>query len=113
MTLTKTNRRQRIRYRIRKKISGSGERPRMSVFRSNKQIYVQLVDDCTGNTLITASSREKDIASQKVSKVEQAIEFTADNGNCWVDLDNKAIVYVNSVPQAVNDTVTFDENNNI
>ncbi|MFO7934201.1 MAG: 50S ribosomal protein L18 [Bacteroidales bacterium] len=72
MTLTKQNRRQRIRYRIRKKVSGSGERPRMSVFRSNKQIYVQLVDDRTGNTLITASSREKDIASQKVSKVEQA-----------------------------------------
>jgi len=72
MALEKADRRQRIRYRIRKKISGSKDRPRMSVFRSNRQIYVQLVDDVSGNTLITASSKEKEIASQKVSKIEQA-----------------------------------------
>ncbi|HER07333.1 MAG TPA: 50S ribosomal protein L18 [Bacteroides sp.] len=72
MTLAKQNRRQRIRYRIRKKVSGSGERPRMSVYRSNRQIYVQLVDDVTGITLVTASSKEKDIAGQKVTKIEQA-----------------------------------------
>jgi large subunit ribosomal protein L18 len=72
MALTKAERRQRIRYRIRKRLSGSGERPRMTVFRSNKQIYVQLVDDVTGETLVAASSKEKDIASQKVNKIEQA-----------------------------------------
>jgi large subunit ribosomal protein L18 len=72
MALTKANRRQRIKYRIRKRLSGSGERPRMTVFRSNKQIYVQLVDDLSGETLVSASSKEKEIASQKVNKTDQA-----------------------------------------
>ncbi|MCP4310172.1 MAG: 50S ribosomal protein L18 [Bacteroidetes bacterium] len=72
MALTKADRRQRIKYRIRKRLSGSGDRPRMTVFRSNKQIYVQLVDDLTGKTLGAASSKEKEIASQKVNKIEQA-----------------------------------------
>ena len=72
MSLTKQERRQRIKYRIRKRLSGTGERPRMTVYRSNKQIYVQLIDDLTGKTLGAASSREKEIASQKVNKIEQA-----------------------------------------
>jgi len=72
MALTKAERRQRIKYRIRKRLSGSGERPRMTVYRSNKQIYVQLVDDVTGQTLVSASSKEKEIASQKVNKIDQA-----------------------------------------
>ena len=72
MSLTKQERRQRIKYRIRKKLSGNGERPRMTVYRSNKQIYVQLVDDLTGKTLGAASSKEKEIAAQKVNKIEQA-----------------------------------------
>jgi large subunit ribosomal protein L18 len=72
MALTKADRRQRIRYRIRKRLSGSGERPRMTVFRSNRQIYVQLVNDVTGETLVAASSREKEIAARKVNKIEQA-----------------------------------------
>ena len=72
MALTKAGRRQRIKYRIRKKLSGSGARPRMTVYRSNKQIYVQLVDDVTGTTLASASSKEKEIASQKVNKIDQA-----------------------------------------
>ena len=72
MALTKADRRQRIKYRIRKRLSGSGERPRMTVYRSNKQIYVQLVDDVSGQTLVSASSKEKEIASQKVSKLDQA-----------------------------------------
>lgn len=72
MSLTKQDRRQRIKFRIRKRLSGSGERPRMTVYRSNKQIYVQLVDDVTGQTLISASSKEKEIASQKVNKIDQA-----------------------------------------
>jgi large subunit ribosomal protein L18 len=72
MALTKADRRQRIKYRIRKRLSGSGERPRMTVYRSNRQIYVQLVDDVSGQTLVSASSREKEIASQKVNKIDQA-----------------------------------------
>jgi len=72
MALTKADRRQRIKFRIRKRMSGSGERPRMTVFRSNRQIYVQLVNDVTGETLVSASSREKEIASKKVNKIEQA-----------------------------------------
>jgi len=72
MALSKAERRQRIKYRIRKRLSGSGERPRMTVYRSNKQIYVQLVDDVSGQTLVSASSKEKEIASQKVNKIDQA-----------------------------------------
>ena len=72
MALTKADRRQRIKYRIRKRLSGSGERPRMTVYRSNKQIYVQLVDDVSGQTLVSASSKEKEIATQKVNKLDQA-----------------------------------------
>ena len=72
MALTKADRRQRIKYRIRKHLSGSGERPRMTVYRSNKQIYVQLVDDVSGQTLVSASSKEKEIVSQKVNKIDQA-----------------------------------------
>lgn len=54
---TKIERRIKIKTRIRGKISGTAERPRMTVFRSNKQIYVQLVDDLAGKTLAAASSR--------------------------------------------------------
>ena len=72
MALTKNERRQRIKYRIRKRLSGNEARPRMTVYRSNKQIYVQLVDDKSGETLVSASSKEKEIASQKVNKTEQA-----------------------------------------
>ncbi|MDR0695059.1 MAG: 50S ribosomal protein L18 [Prevotellaceae bacterium] len=61
MALTKINRRQRIKYRIRKVIQGTAGRPRMSVFRSNKSIYVQFIDDIAGVTLATASSSEKAI----------------------------------------------------
>jgi large subunit ribosomal protein L18 len=73
MSLTKLERRIRIKHRIRKRLSGVAERPRMSVYRSNKEIYVQLVDDAQGKTLIAASSRDKDIAEKKdITKTEQA-----------------------------------------
>jgi len=72
MALTKIERRNRIKKRIRKVISGTAEKPRMSVFRSNSQIYVQLIDDLTGTTLLSASSLCKEIAEQKVNKSEQA-----------------------------------------
>ncbi len=59
--------------RIRKKISGTAEKPRLAVFRSNKQIYAQLIDDVKGVTLLAASSREKEVAAKTgVNKTEQA-----------------------------------------
>jgi large subunit ribosomal protein L18 len=69
---TKLERRQKIRYGIRKKISGTAEKPRFSVFRSNSEIYVQLIDDNSGVTLAAASSRDKDITAQKVTRVEKS-----------------------------------------
>lgn len=64
----------RIKYRIRKTISGTPEKPRMSVFRSNKQIYVQLIDDVNGQTIVSASSREKELIEAKINKIDQAKE---------------------------------------
>jgi len=64
--------RSRAKRRVRAKISGTGERPRLSVFRSNKQIYAQLIDDATGTTLVAASSKHESIASKNVLKLEQA-----------------------------------------
>jgi large subunit ribosomal protein L18 len=65
-------RRQKIKMRIRKRISGTDERPRLSVFRSNKQIYAQVIDDLKGNTLVAASSMEKEIIGQKAPKTDIA-----------------------------------------
>ena len=65
---TKIERRTKIKYRVRNKISGVAERPRMSVFRSNKQIYVQIINDQTGRTLATASS----LGLEAMPKKEQA-----------------------------------------
>lgn len=59
MAVNKIGRRQKIRSRIRGKISGTTERPRLSVFRSNKEIYVQLIDDTKGSTIAAASTRDK------------------------------------------------------
>jgi large subunit ribosomal protein L18 len=70
--VTKALRREKIRFRVRKKISGTTGRPRLSVFRSNTDIYVQLIDDTTSKTLASASSRDKDIAAQKGTKVEKS-----------------------------------------
>ena len=64
--------RQKIRYRIRKKIAGTGSKPRLSVFRSNTEIYAQIIDDESGKTLASASSKEKDIVAQKVNKTEKS-----------------------------------------
>jgi large subunit ribosomal protein L18 len=70
--LTKAIRREKIKFRVRKKISGTGVRPRLSVFRSNSDIYVQLIDDETAKTLASASSKDKDIVAQKVTKSEKS-----------------------------------------
>ncbi|MBN8703205.1 MAG: 50S ribosomal protein L18 [Bacteroidetes bacterium] len=72
MALSKLERRERIKKRIRKVVSGNAERPRLSIFRSNKQIYAQLIDDVAGKTLLHVSSSEKELGSKKVTKIEQA-----------------------------------------
>ena len=73
MALTKTRRRERIRRRIRKIVKGTPDKPRLAVFRSNKQIYVQAIDDLNGVTLASASSRIKEIAEKgNITKKEQA-----------------------------------------
>jgi large subunit ribosomal protein L18 len=73
MSLTKSERRQRIQYRIRKIVSGTAARPRLSVFRSNKEIYAQLIDDVNGVTLLAASSREKEIGKGTNVEVAAAV----------------------------------------
>ncbi len=72
MAFSKDLRRLKIRKRIRGNVSGTEQRPRLSVFRSNKEIYAQVIDDVTGKTISAASSRDKDIASVKGSKIEKA-----------------------------------------
>jgi large subunit ribosomal protein L18 len=64
--------RKKIHYRIRKRVVGVASKPRLSVYRSNGDIYAQLIDDDNGNTLAAASSRDKDIAAQKVTKTEKS-----------------------------------------
>ncbi len=71
MKLNKVESRKRIHYRIRKKVAGTAERPRLSVFRSNKEIYVQAIDDVSGKTLFGASSLENNISGEG-TKIEQA-----------------------------------------
>ncbi|MFN8252996.1 MAG: 50S ribosomal protein L18 [Ferruginibacter sp.] len=68
---SKASARQKIRYRIRKKIGGVTAKPRLSVFRSNTDIYAQLIDDSKGVTIASASSKQKDIAAQKAPKTEK------------------------------------------
>ena len=75
MALSRIERRKRIHYRIRKHVSGTAERPRMVVFRSNKQIYVQVVDDAQGKTLVSAASNDKLLAAQ--CKGKSGIEAAA------------------------------------
>ena len=72
MALSKLDRRNKIRKRIRKELVGTESRPRLSVFRSNKEIYAQIVNDVDGKTIVAASSRDKDVASKEVNKTEQA-----------------------------------------
>ncbi|HSM49488.1 MAG TPA: 50S ribosomal protein L18 [Draconibacterium sp.] len=72
MALTKLERRTKIKMRVRKIVSGTTDRPRLSVFRSNKEIYAQLIDDAKGVTLLNASSKAKEIAGAVGTKTEKA-----------------------------------------
>jgi large subunit ribosomal protein L18 len=93
MSLTKSERRQRIQYRIRKIVSGTATKPRLSVFRSNKEIYAQLIDDVNGLTLLAASSREKGVDSKGTN-----VEIAASVGKLVAEKALKAGI----------ETVTFD-----
>lgn len=94
MALSKIDRRHKIKLRIRKTISGTAVRPRLSVFRSNKAISAQLVDDLTGTTLASATSNCKEIAALTGTKIEKA----AMAGKMIAELALKAGI----------DTVVFD-----
>ncbi|MDI1318252.1 50S ribosomal protein L18 [Flavobacterium sp.] len=93
MSLTKSERRQRIQYRIRKIVSGTAARPRLSVFRSNKEIYTQLIDDVNGVTLLAASSKDKGVETKGTS-----MEVATAVGKLVAEKALKAGI----------DTVTFD-----
>lgn len=70
MALTNREKRIRVKRRVRKNIFGTTAKPRLSVYRSNKEIYAQLIDDNAGKTLAFASSREKEVAAEKGTKTE-------------------------------------------
>ena len=69
---SRKDKRKNIRYRIRKTLKGTADSPRFAVFRSNKEIYAQIIDDVSGNTIVAASSRDKSLEGKKVNKTEKA-----------------------------------------
>ena len=71
MSNNKEKRRLKIRKSIRAKISGTKERPRVSVFKSNKAVYAQIIDDIQKKTLVSASSLEKEMRSKKIKKLDK------------------------------------------
>ena len=88
MSLNKIERRERIKMRIRKIVSGTAEQPRMTVYRSNKQIYVQFIDDLAGVTMAAASSLDKEVA-----------EAAAGKNKCEVAFDRNGYLYHGRVKQ--------------
>ena len=94
MALSKLQRRTRIKYRIRKIISGTASKPRLSVYRSNKEIYAQIVNDVDGATIASVSSRNKDIKASTKQEAAAAV------GQSIAELATKAGV----------ETVAFDRN---
>jgi large subunit ribosomal protein L18 len=108
MALTKIERRARIKMRIRKVVNGTAEMPRMSVYRSNKQIYVQFIDDLKGMTLASASSSDKEIAAKAAGKNKTevaamvgklAAEKAAAKGITAVSFDRNGYLYHGRVKQ--------------
>ena len=90
---TKTARRQRIRFNVRKNISGTSARPRLSIFRSNADIYAQLIDDISGATIAAASTKDKAISAHKGSKIEKSKLVGEAVARKAVDLGVKEIVF--------------------
>ena len=97
MALTKVQKRIRIKRRVRGKISGSSELPRLSVYKSNKEIYAQLIDDISGTTMASASSRALDTTGSKMDvsvAVGKAIaEKAKEAGVSSVVFDRNGFVY--------------------
>jgi large subunit ribosomal protein L18 len=85
--------RQKRRYAIRKRVVGTATKPRLSVFRSNTDIYAQIINDESGVTLAAASSKEKDIAAQKITKVEKSKLVGASLARKATELGLKAVVF--------------------
>ena len=114
MIVTKEFRRNRIKSRIRKIVSGDAQRPRLSVFRSNKQIYAQLIDDTSGRTIAFASSSEKELSGKSKAKIDQAklvgkaiAEKAATAGITTVVFDRNGYLYhgrVKSLAEAARET---------
>lgn len=73
-THKKLNRRDKIKYRIRRRMRGTAQKPRLSVFRSNKAIYAQLINDLEGVTIAAASTVSKELADKKLTKTQMARE---------------------------------------
>ena len=107
MSLNKIERRERIKMRIRKIVSGTPEQPRMTVYRSNKQIYVQFIDDLAGVTLATASSLDKEVAEAAAKNKcdvaalvgKLAAERAAAKGISTVAFDRNGYLYHGRVKQ--------------
>jgi large subunit ribosomal protein L18 len=93
MSNNKSSARQKIRYRIRKKISGTQAIPRLTVYRSNSDIYAQLIDDNNASTIAAASSRQKDIAAQKAPKIAKSKMVGEALAKKAVELGVKKVVF--------------------
>ncbi|MBX3165490.1 MAG: 50S ribosomal protein L18 [Bacteroidetes bacterium] len=100
MAVNKQERRQKIKLKLRKKIKGTTETPRLSVFRSNAEIYAQLIDDKAGKTLLAVGSAEKSIKGAKATKIEKAkqvgkliAEKAVANGINQVVFDRNGFLY--------------------
>lgn len=93
MAFSKQVRRQKIKESIRSKISGTAEMPRMSIYRSNKQISVQIIDDVAGKTLASASSLNKEVADFKGPKIQQAEKVGELIAKLAVENGVKAVVF--------------------
>ncbi len=101
MSSTKTERRQKVKWRIRSKVSGTSARPRLSVFRSNTGIYAQLIDDANGVTLASSSSKElglKTLSIENSKQVGTALAKKAvDNGISTCVFDRNGYLYHGNV----------------
>ena len=79
--------------RIRNRFSGTAERPRLAVFRSNKHMYCQIIDDTKGNTLVAASTLDKDLGLEKTDDVEAAKALGAQIAKKALAADIKEVVF--------------------
>ncbi|RYG09931.1 MAG: 50S ribosomal protein L18 [Chitinophagaceae bacterium] len=93
MSNNKSTARQKIRYRIRKRVVGTSSKPRLSVFRSNTDIYAQLIDDANGATIASASSKQKDISAQKAPKTDKSKMVGEAIAKKAVELGIKQVVF--------------------